>query len=282
MIRFVRFLIETRRIAALVALAIVLLFIALALLAPVLYPWEQITRMNLRLALAPPSFALPFGADELGRDLLGRVAWGAQVSLSVSVFSVMSAMIVGLLIGALCGYYDGPVSAGVMRIMDALIGFPRTLMAIILIAVLGTGLFSLMLAIALSSVPEFARLFRGPVLSLRKRDFILASRSLGGGDPWIMRKHVLPNTISIVIVQASISLAEAILIVAGLSFLGLGPVPPTPEWGAMIAAGRSHMVSSPHVIFSPGLSLFVIVLALNMVGDSLRDFFDPKSSRPRR
>ena len=279
MLSFVRYLLASRRYLPIAAILVVLAFVILAILAPVFFPWDEITRMNIRQTLARPSLTLPFGGDELGRDLFGRVVWGARVSLSVAVTSVFLAMVAGLLIGALCGYYDGPLSGLVMRVMDALIGFPRTLTAIILIAILGTGLVSLLLAISLSSIPEFARLFRGPVLSLRNRDFILASRSFGSDDLWILRKHVIPNTVSIVIVQTSIALGEAILIVAGLSFLGLGPAPPMPEWGAMIAAGRSHMQSSPHVIFAPGLSLFVMVLACNIVGDALRDFFDPKSSR---
>lgn len=264
---------------ALLGLAVIALFLAAALLAPLLYSWPSATLVNLRHALAGPSLAFPLGADEMGRDMIARLVWGARVSLIVAGASVGVALLLGLLIGGLCGYYDNRASFITMRAMDAIISFPRILVAIMLITILGPGIASLTLAIAISSVPVFARLFRGPILSLKSRDFVLASRSLGAGDMRLLFRHVMPNISALVIVQGSISLAEAVLIASGLSFLGLGPQPPVPEWGAMIAQSRAHLLSTPHVVLVPGIALFVLVLALNLVGDGLRDFADPKSGR---
>jgi len=276
---FLGFLIAGRRYVALAGLAVILLFLLAALLAPLLYSWPAATLVNLSDALARPSLALPLGADEMGRDMIGRLVWGARISLVVAGVSVGVALILGLLIGGLCGYYDNRLTFVTMRAMDAVISFPRILVAIMLITVLGPGVISLTLAIALSSVPVFARLFRGPVLSLRSRDYVLASRSLGAGDMRLLFRHIVPNISALIIVQGSISLAEAVLIASGLSFLGLGPQPPVPEWGAMIAQSRAHLLSTPHVVLVPGTALFLLVLSLNLVGDGLRDYADPRSAR---
>jgi ABC-type dipeptide/oligopeptide/nickel transport system permease subunit len=276
---FLVFLLATRRYMAIVGLVVLAVFFAAALGAPLLYSWSTATLVNLSHALAPPSLALPLGADEMGRDMVARLVWGARVSLVVAGASVSVALLAGLLIGGLCGYYDNRITFVTMRAMDAVISFPRILVAIMLITILGPGMASLTLAIAISSVPVFARLFRGPVLSLKTRDFVLASRSLGAGDMRLLFRHVMPNISALIIVQASISLAEAVLIASGLSFLGLGPQPPVPEWGAMIAQSRSHLLSTPHVVLVPGIALFLLVLALNLVGDGLRDFTDPKAGR---
>lgn len=276
---FLHFLLATRKYIAVAGLAVILGFAAAALMAPLLYSWESITLIRLDRALAVPSWTLPLGADELGRDMTGRIVWGARISLLVAALAVSISLVFGLAIGALAGFYQNWASSAVMRAMDAVISFPRILVAIILIAVLGPGVFSLALAIGLSSVPVFARLFRAASLSLRRREFVLASQSLGATDARLLLRHIVPNTASLMVVQGSISLAEAILIASGLSFLGLGPQPPTPEWGAMIAQARAHMVSTPHVVYVPGLALFLVVLALNVVGDGLRDFTDPRASR---
>ncbi len=276
---FLHFLLATRKYIAVAGLAVILGFAAAALMAPLLYSWESITLIRLDRALAVPSWPLPLGADELGRDMTGRIVWGARISLLVAALAVSISLVFGLAIGALAGFYQNWASSAVMRAMDAVISFPRILVAIILIAVLGPGVFSLALAIGLSSVPVFARLFRAASLSLRRREFVLASQSLGATDARLLLRHIVPNTASLMVVQGSISLAEAILIASGLSFLGLGPQPPTPEWGAMIAQARAHMVSTPHVVYVPGLALFLVVLALNVVGDGLRDFTDPRASR---
>lgn len=278
MIAFLRFLLLTGRWFALIGVGVIALFLLAAVCAPLVFSWEEATRVNLGDALAAPSAALPLGADEMGRSMVARLVWGARVSLLVAGLSVGVALIAGLVIGGLCGFYENRLTFVTMRVMDAIISFPRILVAIMLITILGPGIVSLTLAIAISSVPVFARLFRGPVLSLKKRDYVVAARSLGAGDGRLLFRHVMPNLTALIVVQGSISLAEAVLIASGLSFLGLGPQPPVPEWGAMIAQSRSHLMSTPHVVLAPGIALFVFVLALNLVGDGLRDFSDPRAS----
>ena len=278
---FLSYLWRTRNVAAAIAGLIVAVFVVTALAAPLVVTWESATKVNLQDALATPSPSFPLGADELGRDMLARIVWGARISLTVAVVSVGLALVAGVCIGAACGYYEGRVSDLVMRTMDFMIAFPRILLAIMLITVLGTGVVSLTAAIGISSIPVYARLFRAPVLSLKQREFVLAARSLGARDGAILFGHILPNTVSLMIIQGTISLADAILIASGLSFLGLGPQPPTPEWGAMIANARAHITSTPHVVFVPGIALFLVILGLNVLGDALRDFADPRVRKSR-
>ncbi|WP_374447014.1 ABC transporter permease [Stella sp.] len=278
---FLGYLWRTRNLAAAVAALIVAAFVVVAVGAPLFADWGAATKVELQHALALPSAEFPLGADELGRDLLARLVWGARISLGVAVVSVGFALAAGVCIGAACGYYEGRVAELVMRSMDFLIAFPRILLAIMLITVLGTGVVSLTLAIGISSIPVYARLFRAPVLTLKQREFVLAARSLGARDGTILFGHILPNTVSLMIIQGTISLADAILIASGLSFLGLGPQPPTPEWGAMIANARAHITSTPHVVFAPGLALFAVILGLNVLGDALRDFADPRVRKSR-
>lgn len=273
---FLQRLWTTRNVAAMLALFVVLAFIMTAIAAPLVTSWESATRVVLRQALQPPSTTYPLGTDELGRDLLSRIIWGARVSLLVAIVAVGISLALGVAIGALCGYFGGRVAELTMRVMDFMLAFPRILLAIIFITVLGPGMVGLTLAIGISTVPIDARLFRAPVLSLRQREFVLAARALGAGHGRIIGLEILPNTASLMIVQGTISLAEAILIASGLSFLGLGPEPPTPEWGAMIASSRAHIVTTPHVVFAPGIALFVVILAFNVLGDALRDYVDPR------
>jgi peptide/nickel transport system permease protein len=276
---FFGYLIRRRNFAAIGAALVISAFVAAAVCAPMLYDWETTTRVSLSTALLPPSSAHPLGTDELGRDMLARIVWGARITLVVAVVSVAIAMALGIVIGALCGYYEGWLSVAVMRFMDFMIAFPRTLLAIIIVTICGSGVVSPTLAIGISTIPANARLFRGPVLALKSRQFTLAAKALGAKDSSILFSHILPNTMSLIIIQGTLSLAEAILIGSGLSFLGLGPQPPTPEWGAMIAASRAHITSHPHVIFAPGLALFLIILSFNLVGDALRDYIDPRSRK---
>lgn len=278
---FVGYLWRRRNIMALAAVAITALFVLSALAAPLLFDWSRATQVNLGSALLTPSSQHWLGTDELGRDMLARVVWGARVTLIVAVCSVLLAMVVGVAIGTLCGFYDGRLSNLVMRFTDFMIAFPRTLFAIMIITVAGNSIVSLTLAIGISTIPIYIRLFRAPVLALRSREFVVAARSMGASDLRLMVSHILPNTVSLMIVQGTIALAEAILIGSGLSFLGLGPQPPTPEWGAMIAGSRAYIASHPHVILAPGLALFFVILSFNLVGDALRDYVDPRS-RARR
>ncbi len=276
---FLGYLVRRRSYTVLAAALVIALFVAAALAAPLLYDWETTTRVALDRALIPISTTYPLGTDELGRDMIARLIWGARITLVVGVVSVAIAMVVGVVTGALCGYYENWLSSAVMRFMDFMIAFPRTLFAIIIVTIFGSGVLSLILAIGISTVPANVRLFRGPILALKRRQFTTAARALGAKDSSILFSHILPNTMSLVIIQGTLSLAEAILIGAGLSFLGLGPQPPTPEWGAMIAASRAHITTHPHVILVPGLALFLVILSFNLVGDALRDYIDPRSKK---
>ena len=274
-------MVKTRNYLAGVSFVVVCLFILAALCAPLLASWETATEVALSTALEPPSLTFLLGTDELGRDMLARIIWGARITLLIAVLVVTISLGLGVLIGGLCGFYAGRFSELTMRLMDVVIAFPRILMAIILITVLGVGVTSLTLAIGISGIPIYARLFRAPVLALKQREFVLASRSLGASDARLLFSHILPNTSSLMIVQGTLSLAEAILIASGLSFLGLGPQPPVPEWGAMIATARAHITAHPHVVLMPGLALFLVILGFNLLGDALRDFTDPRMRTSR-
>lgn len=274
---FVRFLVSHQRWFALSALIVIVAMVLAALCAPLLFDWDSVTKINLSKSLIAPGSDYWLGTDQMGRDLLGRVLWGARITLTVAVSSVAIAMLVGVSVGAACGYYNGALSSVVMRIMDSMIAFPRTLVAILVITVAGNSILSLTLAIAISSIPIYVRFFAGPVMALRNREFVLASKSIGVSDLRLLLVHILPNIGSLVIIQITVSLAEAILIGSGLSFLGLGPPPPTPEWGSMIAESRPLLTTHPYVLFAPGCALVLTILSFNIVGDALRDFIDPKS-----
>ncbi len=283
MIKFISYLMKSRDFGSIAGLVIVLIFIITAVCAPMLASWESATKVSLQNALLRPSSKHILGTDEMGRDLLVRIIWGARISLVVAILSVSISIIVGVFIGAMAGYYeDNRLSFVTMRIMDSLIAFPRILLAIMLITIMGTGIVSLTTAIGLSTIPIYARLIRGPVLSLKKREFVVAAKSVGTGDLSILFKEILPNTLSIIIVQGTISIAEAILIASGLSFLGLGPQPPTPEWGAMIATSRAYIRDTPHVVFAPGIALFLVILGFNVLGDGLRDYHDPRLKKTQK
>ena len=281
MLGFLRHLWTTRNWPAQLCLVVVLGFLVTAILAPGIVSWRSATQVALRVALRPPSATYLLGTDELGRDLLARTIWGGRVSLLVALFAVGISLAAGIGIGSICGYFGGRLAGFVMRVMDFMLAFPRILLAIMLITVLGSGVVSLTIAIGISTIPIQARLFRAPVLSLRQREFVLAARSLGERHGAIILREILPNITSLMIVQSTISLAEAILIASGLSFLGLGPEPPIPEWGAMIASSRAHLTSSPHVVLVPGMALLIVVLALNVLGDALRDYVDPRVQSAR-
>ena len=267
-----------RRDRLAVAAGIVLLAAVLgALLAPwlpLLDPDTVDTPNRLRPPLSPGH---RLGTDEFGRDLLARVIWGARVSLLAGVASAGAAMVIGVTLGILGGFYTGWVETLVMRLTDILMAFPYILLAIAIVAGLGPGLRNAMIAIAIVGFPLYTRLVRGVVLSLREREFVEAARALGATDPLILGRHILPHLVSPVIVAFSLDVGAKILATAGLSFLGLGTQPPTADWGSMLATGRQFVVLSPHVVLLPGLAIFVIVLALNMVGDALRDLFDPRT-----
>jgi peptide/nickel transport system permease protein len=241
---------------------------------PLLDPDAVDTVNRLRPPLTPRH---PLGTDEFGRDLLARLVWGARVSLLAGVASAAAAMLLGVSLGVLSGFYTGWVDNLVMRLTDIMMAFPYILLAIAIVAGLGPGLRNAMIAIAIVGFPLYARLVRGTVLSVREREFVEAARALGAPDPVILGRHVLPHLATPVIVAFSLDVGAKILATAGLSFLGLGTQPPTADWGSMLATGRQFVILSPHVVLLPGLAIFVIVLALNLVGDALRDVLDPRA-----
>jgi peptide/nickel transport system permease protein len=267
-----------RRYPLAVAGALVLLLaVAAAALAPHL-PLADPDAVDTPNRLRPPLTAKhPLGTDEFGRDLASRLVWGARVSLLAGVGTAGLAMLVGVVLGVLGGYYTGWVETVVMRLTDVLMAFPYILLAIAIVAGLGPGLRNAMIAIAIVGFPLYTRLVRGIVLSVKQLEFVEAARALGSSDATILVRHVMPQFISPVLVTFSLDVGAKILATAGLSFLGLGTQPPTADWGSMLATGRQFVILSPHVVLLPGLAIFVIVFAVNVVGDALRDAFDPRT-----
>ena len=264
-------------LAVVAGLALVAAVLA-AVLAPVL-PLVDPDTVDTPNRLRPPgSPGHALGTDEFGRDLLARLVWGARVSLLAGVATAAASMLVGVVLGVLGGFYTGWVETVVMRLTDVLMAFPYILLAIAIVGGLGPGLRNAMLAIAIVGFPIYTRLVRSIVLSLREREFVEAARALGATDPIILGRHILPHLLSPVIVAFSLDVGFKILATAGLSFLGLGTQPPTADWGSMLATGRQFVILSPHVALLPGLAIFVVVLALNLVGDALRDVLDPRAA----
>ncbi len=264
-----------RNRGALVGGVIVLLFIAIAVLAPVLEP-QSPTLQNLSQAQQPPSWANPLGTDELGRDILSRILAGAQISLLITGTAVGVSLILGSIIGLITGLYGGVIDTVLMRTMDVLLAFPGILLAMTIIAVTGPGLSSLIFAIGISSMPIFARVARASTMLVTSMEYVTAARATGATDRDLIVRHLTPNIISPLIVQSTVRLATAILAASGLSFLGLGPQPPSSEWGAMLSTGRSYLTSAPHIAVMPGLAIMIVVFGFNLLGDGLRDAFDPR------
>jgi peptide/nickel transport system permease protein len=263
---------------AVFALVVIVLAVATALAAPLL-PLLDPDMVNTPGRLQPPlTPGHPLGTDEFGRDLLSRLIWGARVSLLAGVGTAALAMLVGVVLGIVGGYFTGWLEITVMRMTDILMAFPYILLAIAIVAGLGPGLRNAMLAIAIVGVPLYIRLVRSVVLSVREREFVEAARALGSPDLLILARHVMPHLVSPVIVAFSLDVGAKILATAGLSFLGLGTQPPTADWGSMLATGRQFVILRPHVVLLPGLAIFVIVLALNLVGDAVRDVLDPRTA----
>jgi peptide/nickel transport system permease protein len=259
--------------------AVVLLTaLVMAFGASVLSPHDPL-KQNLNNTLARPGRAHVLGTDNVGRDVLSRVIWGTRVSLLAGIVSVVLAAAAGSVLGLVAGYAGGRVDGLVMRAMDAVLSFPPLVLALALGAVLGAGLGGVLLALGVVYTPTFARLMRGQVLAITARDYVDAARALGAPGWWIACRHVVPNAAAPIVVQASLSVAFAILAEASLSFLGLGIQPPQPSWGSMINAGRGYLQQAPWIVFGPGVALFVTVVGLNFVGDAVRDALDPRLTR---
>jgi peptide/nickel transport system permease protein len=256
---------------------LVVLFVILALLAPWIAPQDP-AAIDLPTRLDTPSHAHWFGSDELGRDILSRVVYGARISMLVGSSVVATSLFLGLVIGSMAGYYGGGIDRFVnVVVMNAFLSFPGILLAIAFVAFRGPGIFNLVLALSLGGWVGYARLVRGQVLAAREREFVEAARALGASDLRIIVRHILPNIIQPVIVQAAIGMAGAILAEATMSFLGLGVPPPTASWGTMLNDGRAHLFDAPHLVLFPALAVMLAVLSFNFIGDALRDYLDPRS-----
>ena len=254
----------------------VLLLIVAALAAPWLVPFDPEDYFNYDLLNDPPSLVHWFGVDSLGRDIFSRVLMGARISLAAGLCSVAIGAVIGTLMGLLAGYYQGWWERITMRLSDVLLAFPGMLLAIGVVAVMGSSMANVIIAVAVFSVPAFARLVRGNTLALKQMTYVEAVRSVGASDWEIMLRHILPGTISPIVVYGTMRIGTSIITAASLSFLGMGARPPTPEWGAMLNEARADMVIAPHVAIFPALAIFFTVLAFNLLGDGLRDALDPK------
>ncbi len=261
--------------AAMAGGIIVLFFVVTAILAPWLSPYNP-NEGDLSQRLKAPTREHIFGTDPLGRDILSRVIYGARISLQIQIVSVIIALIIGTFLGMAGGYYGGFFDNLIMRVMDILLAFPGIFLAIAIIAVLGPGLANLMLAAGIYSIPQFARIVRGSVLSLKEKEFVEAAKAVGEKDFSILFRYLLPNSMAPIIVQTTLRMATVLLTASGLSFLGLGVQPPTPEWGAMLSNARAYLITAPHVATVPGLAIMLVVMGFNLFGDGLRDSLDPR------
>lgn len=262
-----------RNKAALVGFVIFTLFLICAVFAPALAPANP-NRANFSMVLHPPGAAALLGTDELGRDILSRILFGARASFLVAASTTAIAAVLGVLLGLLAGYYGGLVDAIIMRAADLLLAFPSFLVALVIVGILGPGLMNVILAVGVLFVPRFVRLMRASVLSVRENEYIEAMAALGSRTPRILFQHVMPNAMAPIIALTAIVSGEAILIGSGLGFLGLGAQPPLAEWGAMLSEGRVYLTTAPHVAAFPGLAIMGLVVALNLIGDGVRDALD--------
>ncbi|WP_213023863.1 nickel transporter permease [Brevibacillus reuszeri] len=253
----------------------VILCLLVAVLAKWIAPYDPIEQ-NMEIMLEGPSWSHPFGTDEFGRDILSRIIHGTQISLMTGFVGVLIAVVIGVALGTISGYFGGLADSLIMRTMDIFMAFPSFLLALAIVSVLGPGMVNVMIAIGIFSVPTFARLSRSSVIAIKDKEYIEAVKAMGGSHFHIIVKHVIPNSIAPIIVLSTMRIATAIITAAGLSFLGMGAQPPTPEWGAMLSTGREYLRVAPHVSTMPGLAIMFLVLGFNMLGDGLRDALDPK------
>jgi ABC-type dipeptide/oligopeptide/nickel transport system permease subunit len=261
--------------AAIAGVIIVALLLLAGILAPWLTPYDPNMQALLKV-LRPPSAEHLLGTDQLGRDILTRILYGTRLTLSMGLFAVSVGLVIGVPLGVISGYYGGWVDMAIQRVMDLMLSFTTFLLALALVSVLGVGVSNVVIAVGISTIPRFTRLVRSSVLSIRQVTYVEASQALGTRDGRILLRHVLPNALSPVIIQATLSMGATILTAAGLGFLGLGVQPPTPEWGAMLGEGRNYIFTSPTVTTFPGLAIFLAVLGFNLLGDGLRDALDPQ------
>lgn len=257
---------------------ILIFFILAALFAGYIAPHDP-EKANLELRLKEPCREYPFGTDHLGRCILSRIIFGARVSLLVGLLVVSSSFVLGLAIGTLSGYYGGWLDEIVMRVVDAFLAFPSLLLALGIAGLFGAGFMNLVIALITVDWAGYARLARGSVMTVKEQDYIKAAKGLGAGDMHVILRHVIPNIISPLIVMATIGMGYVILSAAGLSFLGFGVQPPTPEWGSMLSEGKTYIRSVPYIMIFPGIAIMLTVMAFNYLGDELRDLLDPREKK---
>ena len=261
---------------AMLGLVIILIMMLLAIFADVIIDYSMAVTSNSSLRLTSPSEVPPFGTDAYGRNQLARIVHGARISLSLGFFTTFISLGIGGLLGAMCGYYGGIFDEIVMRLMDILLSIPTLLMAIAIVSTLGPTVMNLLIAITISQIPGFTRIVRSSVLSVVGEDYIEAAKMGGSSDLRIIMHDVLPNAIGPIIVQGTMAIAQMILLAAGLSFIGLGVQPPTPEWGTMLNQARDYMQEYPYLVTIPGIAIAISAFSINLVGDGLRDALDPK------
>ncbi len=265
----------SRKPGAFLGLVAIVAFVVVAILAPLLAPFDP-TRVIYTAIQQPPTAAHWLGTDDLGRDILSRVIFGARISMQVGVVAVGIALLAGTLLGLFAGFLGGWADSVIMRTMDVMLAFPGILLAIAIVAILGPSLFNTMIAVGISAIPVYARTARASTLAVLENDYVQAARALGAGPLRVAFRYVLPNITAPITVLATVGVATSILSAAGLSYLGLGAQPPTPEWGAMLSEARAFLRSSWWMATFPGLAIMVVVMAFNLLGDGLRDLWDPR------
>ena len=266
-----------RRPPAVIGAVVVLLFVVLALAAPWIATSDP-QRSDYGKIRKAPTAANPFGTDDLGRDIFSRVVWGTRISMQAGVFSILLAIAIGVPIGLAAGFYRGSFDQVIMRLTDAWLAFPFLILAIGLVTILGPSLTNATIAIGLGATPTYIRLTRGLVLATAAEDYVQSARALGAGDLRLMARHILPNIVSAIVVQATVAIPTAIIAEAVLSFLGLGVQPPAPSWGTMLNTAQQFLEQAPWMAYWPGLAIFVLTLSFNLAGDGLRDILDPRDS----
>lgn len=257
---------------------IVGLVVLVGLLAPVLAPYDP-NLMDIPARLQGPSSAHPFGTDEMGRDILSRVMYGARISIAVGVIIVAVSAAIGVILGSLSGYFGGKIDQAVMAVTDMILAFPSMVLALALTAAMGPGLLNTMLAVIIVRIPMYTRLMRGQVLVQKEQQYVRAARTFGEKPFWIVARHIVPNCLTPLMVQMTLGIGDAILIASSMSFIGLGAQPPTPEWGAMISTARVYAIDQWWYAAFPGLSILITIMGFNLIGDGIRDILDPRSRK---
>lgn len=264
--------------AAMAGLILIAFLALVAIFGPLIMPYDP-NRSNLQTSFLPPSMSHWFGTDQLGRDILSRIISGARISLTVGITAVSISLSIGVVLGSIAGYRGGWIDTIIMRVMDMMLAIPSILLAIAFMAALGKGIDKAVIAIGLVSIPEYARIVRGSILSVKENDYVQAARVVGDKSGRIIFRHILPNVLSSIVVRATLGISTAVLDTAALGFLGLGVQPPQAEWGDMLGRSRSFIFSAPYTLIFPGIAITLTVLAFNLLGDGLRDALDPKARK---